>query len=489
MNRKKLATLAGLALALISLGWGTDQVLRAPKRDNTRNSEFAARQERVQRTRITTAQRRAAAARFKQLRQNQLSKTLASGARMSVLAAPAPDPGGVPHYFGPYPNYANSPLPAGGVGPVTVVAPGTGYTSPTVVITDLYGVGTGAEAQAVVNPVTTGIDAVTVSVPGTGYYAPLVLITDPAGTGADATATLVGPFTGGLHKFVDRIAGLDPGDPNGLGQYIPVAVPDKDAFSGSDYYEIELGQYSEQLHTDMQPTLLRGYRQTNTSDPALSAFHYLGPLIIAEKNRPVRIKFTNNLPTGAGGDLFIPVDTTLMGAGEGPIAGESYTENRAAVHLHGGFTSWISDGTPHQWVAPAGETTNYMRGLSVFNVPDMPDPGDGSLTLFYGNEQSARLMFYHDHALGLTRLNVYAGEAAGYVITDAVEQDLIKGTNSTGVNPDLQKVLPDVGFPLIIQDKSFVDPATIYAQDPTWNWGSTPGAPVRGDMWMPHVYM
>ena len=489
MNRKKLVTLAGLALALISLGWGTDQVLRTPKRDNTRNSGLAARQERLQKTRITTAQRRAAAARFKQLRQNQLSKTLASGARMSALAAPAPDPGGVPHYFGPYPNYANSPLPAGGVGPMTVVAPGTGYTSPTVVITDLYGVGTGAVAQAVVNPGTSGIESVTVTSPGTGYYAPLVLITDPTGTGADVTATLVGPFTGGLHKFVDRIAGLDPGDPNGLGQYIPVAVPDQEAFPGSDYYEIELGQYSEQLHTDMQPTLLRGYRQTNTSDPALSAFHYLGPLIIAQKNRPVRIKFTNNLPTGAGGDLFIPVDTTLMGAGEGPIAGESYTENRAAVHLHGGFTSWISDGTPHQWVAPAGETTNYMRGLSVFNVPDMPDPGDGSLTLFYGNEQSARLMFYHDHALGLTRLNVYAGEAAGYVITDAVEQDLINGTNSTGVNPGLQKVLPDVGFPLIIQDKSFVDPATIYAQDPTWNWGSTPGTPVRGDLWMPHVYM
>ena len=248
MNRKKLVTLAGLALALISLGWGTDQVLRTPKRDNTRNSGLAARQERLQKTRITTAQRRAAAARFKQLRQNQLSKTLASGARMSALAAPAPDPGGVPHFFGPYPNYANSPLPAGGVGPMTVVAPGTGYTSPTVVITDLYGVGTGAVAQAVVNPGTSGIESVTVTSPGTGYYAPLVLITDPTGTGADVTATLVGPFTGGLHKFVDRIAGLDPGDPNGLGQYIPVAVPDMDAFPGSDYYEIELGQYTEQLH-------------------------------------------------------------------------------------------------------------------------------------------------------------------------------------------------------------------------------------------------
>ena len=71
-----------------------------------------------------------------------------------------------------------------------------------------------------------GIGAVNVTSPGTNYYAPLVLITDPAGTGADVSASLVGPFTGGLHKFIDRIAGLDPADPNGLGQYIPVAVPD-----------------------------------------------------------------------------------------------------------------------------------------------------------------------------------------------------------------------------------------------------------------------
>ena len=486
MKKWKWVVLA-LAVATISLSWGTVQVRREPGRRGTDDQSLAARQERVLRSRIPTAQRRAAAARFKQLRQNQLSKTLASGAKMTTLAAPAPDPGGVPHYFGPYPNYANSPLPAGGVGPITINDPGSGYTNPTVVITDLYGIGTGATAQAVLNG--TGIGAVNVTSPGTNYYAPLVLITDPAGQGADASASLVGPFTGGLHKFIDRIAGLDPADPNGLGQYIPVAVPDTAAFPGSDYYEIELGQFSEQLHSEMQPTLLRGYRQTNTNDPAVSSFHYLGPLIVAQKNRPVRVKFTNNLPTGAGGNLFIPVDTTLPGAGEGPLAGESYTQNRATIHLHGGFTSWISDGTAHQWVAPAGETTNYKRGLSVFNVPDMPDPGDGSLTFFYGNEQSARLMFYHDHALGITRLNVYAGEAAGYVVMDDVEKDLINGTNTTGVNPALQKILPGVGFPLVIQDRTFVDPVTIYAQDPTWNWGSTPGTPVRGDLWMPHVYM
>ena len=113
----------------------------------------------------------------------------------------------------------------------------------------------------------------------------------------------------------------------------------------------------------------------NTVAPA--PVHYMGPTILARKNRPVRIKFTNMLPTGAGGDLFIPIDTTVMGSGEGPMVGEYYTQNRAVLHLHGGNSPWISDGTPHQWITPAGEVTSYPRGVSVNNVPDMPAPGDG----------------------------------------------------------------------------------------------------------------
>ena len=99
-----------------------------------------------------------------------------------------------------------------------------------------------------------------------------------------------------------------------------------------------------------------------------------------------------------------------------------YSQNRATLHLHGGVTPWISDGTPNQWITPAGETTKYPKGVSVVNVPDMPDPGPGSLTFFYSNQQSARLMFYHDHAYGITRLNVYAGEAAGYLLRDPMER-------------------------------------------------------------------
>ena len=367
--------------------------------------------------RVTPADRQAAAARVAAQRaavaaQNNQVGTLAAPTAGTMAAAMAmPMPGGTPDYFGPYPNWALSPLPT--------------------------------------------VDPVTLAV------------------------------SGGIRKFVDSLPGLGAAGANDLGQYIPVAVPDITTYPGSDYYEIELGEYVERLHADLPLTRLRGYRQTNTADPTVSVFSYLGPLIIAQKGRPTRIKFTNNLPTGAAGDLFIPADTTVMGAGMGPD-GSSYTQNRGTLHLHGGLTPWISDGTPHQWTVPAGETgTTLATGVSTQDVPDMPLPSGGSMTFYYPNQQSARLMFYHDHAYGITRLNVYAGEAAGYLLQDSAEAGLV----SSGAIPADQ-------IPLVIQDKTFVDATTIAAQDPTWNWGTGTPDPVTGirppntgDLWFPHVYM
>ena len=306
-------------------------------------------------------------------------------------------------------------------------------------------------------------------------------------------------------------------------------------------------QYREKFSSQLPATLLRGYVQLSTSvfpglhiplmqanlDPALpdtpvllpdgsQAYgvdypHYLGPTIVALKDKPVRILFRNLLPNGFAGNLFLPVDTSLMGAGTGPgmmsldangvpidmamdegsvldgvrnpLCGETpkpagcFTENRATLHLHGGITPWISDGTPHQWITPSPWTgpgsATYPKGVSVSNVPDMPDPGPGAQTFFYTNQQSARLMFYHDHAWGITRLNVYAGEAAGYLVTDAMEQSLIgTGGALAGLG---------VGTPLIIQDKTFVPSAAQMAKlDPTWQYARWGG---EGNLWTPHVYM
>ncbi|MBI5066915.1 MAG: multicopper oxidase domain-containing protein [Deltaproteobacteria bacterium] len=336
------------------------------------------------------------------------------------------------------------------------------------------------------------------------------------------TTTLVG----GIRKFVDGLPGLTAAGANGLGQYIPVAVADTASYPGSDFYEIGLVEYQERMHSDLPPTRLRGYVQLSATGPvaltnvdgspvllpdgtqarSLDTPHYLGPAIVAVKDHPVRIKFRNLLPTGAAGNLFVPVDETVMGAGTGPKDASGadcdntiepnncakYPQNRATLHLHGGHTPWISDGTPHQWITPSGEITPFKKGVSVFDVPDMPAEGDGSQTFYWTNQQSSRLMFYHDHAYGITRLNVYVGEAAAYVITDPVEQELVAGG-----------ILPTETIPLVIQDKTFVDADAILATDPTWRWGTGAlGAdpdgtgpwkavplPKTGDLWYPHVYV
>ncbi len=322
-------------------------------------------------------------------------------------------PNAPPDYFGPYPNYANSPLPT-------------------------------------VDPV----------------------------TGKVKTGT-------GLRKFINSLAGLGKSNANDLGSYIPVAAPDTITYPGSDYYEIVLKRYTQTLHKDLPPTQLQGYVQVNkgTDGSGKNTIappgkpYYLGPMIIAQRDRPVRVKFTNKLPAGSGGNLFLPLDTTIDGAGPGPKGGtEMYPQNRATLHLHGGVTPWISDGTPYQWITPAGTKTSYPQGVSVQNVPDMPDPGSGSMTFFYTNQQSARLMWIHDHAVGITRLGVYAGGASPYELQDPVERGLVTGG-----------VIPADEMPLIIQDKTFVpDDTQLGVQDPTWNkaaWGGL------GSLWFPHVYM
>ncbi len=414
----------------------------------------------------------------------------------------------------------------------TLTAEGTGYTSaPTV--TSNGGGGTGATGTATIKA--DSVYAVTITSGGKNYTTAAVSFNGGGGSGAAATAGISGSVgsvtvtnggagyvSGGIRKFVDSLPGLGSDNANNLGQYIPVAIPDTTTYPGSDYYEIGLIQYRERLSSDLAPTLLRGYVQLETPVNRASSRHvplsnanlngtstpivnshgdrvygydnpeYLGTTIIAQKNRPTRVKFTNLLPTGSGGDLFIPVDTSVMGAGAGPLDSNGqpcdpmdptnmvpcaqYSQNRATLHLHGGVTPWISDGTPNQWITPAGESTQYPKGVSVVNVPDMPDPGPGSETFFYTNQQSARLMFYHDHSYGITRLNVYAGEAAPYLVQDPTEQALV----ASGI-------IPADEVPLVIQDKTFVPgSAQLAAEDPTWNTSLYGGA---GNLWFPHVYM
>ena len=447
MNKPRLSLLTGLLLGLAALPWAADQGRAASKKDAVRPLTPQQMMER----KVKPAQRQAAA--------DNLAAATAAATAAGTLAAPTgpslvtdPVTGAlVPDYFGTTPNWAFSPQPT---------------------------------VNTTVTPwVVTG---------------------------------------GGIHKFLDSLPGL------------VIATPDVVTYPGTDYYEIQLGEYSWAFHTDLvtTPTKLRGYAQTNNGTvatctkppappavpgagvctsadntvvppnislgpPLIPKLSYLGPTIIATKGRPTRIKFTNSLPFGANGDLFIPADTTVMGAGMGPD-GTDYPQNRGTLHLHGGFTPWISDGTPHQWVTPAGETATLKTGISTQPVPDMALPAGDSMTFYWPNQQSGRLMFYHDHAYGITRLNVYAGEAAGYLLVDPVERKLTDGTTTEGTITI--PAMPDI--PLVIQDRTFVwgtkpavcdgtDPTATgtWATDPTWcdplrKWDQAPGS-----LWFPHVYM
>ncbi len=282
-----------------------------------------------------------------------------------------------------------------------------------------------------------------------------------AGTGAFMLRGRAWPFAQSptnLRKFVTALPGVGPTGANQIGQYIPLATEHTINFAGlpTSVYDLAATKFSELMHPDLPgKTHFFGYTDIFTFDQK-----YLAGIIVANRNAPVLLSVTNLLPC----THILPVDPTLMAGPNGIKVGNLPT-NRIATHLHGGVTPWFSDGTPFQWFTPTGQ-----HGPSFMNVPGLPSiPGTG--VNYYPNQQSARLVWYHDHAMGITRLNAYAGVASAYIITDDFETGLI----NSGLLPSL------VGIPLIIQDKSFV-PNNILTQDPTWKWGEP------GDLWYPHRY-
>jgi spore coat protein A, manganese oxidase len=261
-----------------------------------------------------------------------------------------------------------------------------------------------------------------------------------------------------LRKFVTSVPGLGPSAKNEIGQYIPLATKHSINFAGktTDLYNVAVGKFSELMHPDLPgKTDFFGYADLFTFDQK-----YLGGAIVGKRGTPILLTVTNLMPDRH----ILPVDPTIMAGPNGLMVGDLPT-NRIATHLHGGATPWFSDGTPFQWFTPLGK-----HGSSFMNVPGFPVlPGTGSY--YYPNDQSARLVWYHDHAIGITRLNAYAGIASAYIIVDDFETGLV----SSGLLPDL------VGIPLVIQDKGFV-PKNILRQDPTWRWGDP------GSLWYPHDY-
>jgi spore coat protein A, manganese oxidase len=169
---------------------------------------------------------------------------------------------------------------------------------------------------------------------------------------------------------------------------------------------------------------------------------YPGPTILAKKDIPCSFFWANNLTNGSGQLLshLLPIDNSVHWAFSG-VADWQSKGIPIVTHLHGGLTESASDGLPDQWYTPnfADKGAGFIKGQT--------EP------FLYSNNQDAATIWYHDHALGITRLNVYAGMAGFYLITDDNEI-LLKSQNSLPADPY------DMG--LAIQDRMFTSAGELY---------------------------
>ncbi len=235
------------------------------------------------------------------------------------------------------------------------------------------------------------------------------------------------------------------------------------------HYAINIQQFQDVLHPALASaggTVLWGYHPNNVLVGSSSPRH-LGGIIVGRRGQPVQITFRNNLPMTP--PHILPIDTS--------IAGANAAHNRVAVHFHGGFVPWISDGGPHDWWTPDGQHGLSFLNNAVLNPKTLLNPGAAlnEADYYYPNDQSARFGWYHDHAWGITRLNAYAGIATAYIIRDAFEDFLVA---SKGLPNYIEAGGPEI--PLVIQDKIFFDsanPDTAY-----------PGNQTHGALWYPYLY-
>ena len=292
-------------------------------------------------------------------------------------------------------------------------------------------------------------------------------------------------FLVGARGVTLRAAAAIPGgtlDPTTIPKYvmplvIPPVMPGAPVKDRSiDYYEIAVRQFVQQiLPPGMPATTVWGYG----SVPDPGTFTYPAFTIEATVDRPVRVKWINGLVDGSGRYLphLLPVDPTLHWAN--PLGGAPGRDMRPdfettpgpytgpvpiVVHLHGGHNSEESDGYPEAWYLPAANDipsghakvgSFYNEFRSKFQATWGQSWSPGAAVFQYRNDQRASTLWFHDHTLGMTRLNVYAGPAGFY---------LLRGGSSdlgAGMLPGPAPKLGDPAgtryfeIPIVIQDRSF----------------------------------
>ena len=180
---------------------------------------------------------------------------------------------------------------------------------------------------------------------------------------------------GSLARFVDALP-------------IPGVMSPSGTLDGVPLFKVVMRQFKQKLHRDLPRTTLWGYNGL-----------YPGATFEARQGSPIAVRWTNELPT----HHMLPIDFTLHGDEPGT------PEVRTVVHLHGAKVLPESDGYPEAWF-----TNGFARTGPFFETK----------TYHYPNDQPATTLWYHDHALGSTRLNVYTGLAGFYLIRNPVEDDL-----------------------------------------------------------------
>jgi spore coat protein A len=215
-----------------------------------------------------------------------------------------------------------------------------------------------------------------------------------------------------------------------------VLVPDTTTYPGTDYYHVRMVQVQQDLGL-IDPETRKPLRTTVWAYGAANrTATYPGPTIVAhstlatnrQPGKPVKVRWENALPD----KHLLPVDTTVHC---GPDARQQHSHCRPFVrtvtHLHGGHVPDHSDGYPEAWFSPGFREKGPLWSREVYDYP---------------NDQEAATLWYHDHAMGITRLNVYAGLAGFYLVRDDNEQRLQR---------DGRLPAPAYDVPLVIQDRSF----------------------------------
>ncbi len=232
------------------------------------------------------------------------------------------------------------------------------------------------------------------------------------------------------------------------------------------------------------------------SDPHATTFNYPALTVEATQNQLTKVRWLNELfdpKTHKYLHHILPVDRTLHWANPELLQckdGSTHTDCKPAVsngsilqeaydgpvpivtHVHGAHVNPESDGYPEAWWLPdAKNLAGYAKHGGLFDQFDRTNTTPGSALYGYYNTQRASTLWYHDHGLGLTRLNVYAGPAGFWLIRGkgVSEPDLLAGTLPgpapvEGEDPNFDSAVRSKirEVPIVIQDRTFTPDGQLF---------------------------